>query len=244
MKENGIHELSEKITQRLLWEIREGRYADCEKLPPEVTVAKEMGVSRTLIRDCLATLEREGFISRKHGVGTIINQHVLSVTTRMDLEKEFLEMVSDAGYRSEMIPLEIGKCEADADIAGKLHLSEGDGIFRVARLVTADGVPAIYCIDYISQSSVVADEYDMTLLGKPVFQFIEKYCQKKIFMDLTEVRPLIAGEQLAEILKVDAKDPILYMDEVGYTFTGEPLLYSKEYYVDGILHHKVLRKKI
>lgn len=244
MKEREKHALSEEITQQLLWELREGRYADCDKLPPEVTLAKEMGVSRTLIRDCLSALEREGFISRKHGVGTIINQHVLSVRTRMDLEKEFLEMISDAGYSAQMIPLKIERCSADAEIAEKLHLAEGDGIFMAARLVTADGIPAIYCIDHIPQASVVTDEYDITLLGKPVFQFIEKCCQKNIYMDLTEVRPLIAGGQLAGILKVDAKDPLLYMDEVGYTFMGEPLLYSKEYYVDGILHHKVLRKKI
>ena len=50
--------LSEEITQRLLHEIREGCYANCRKLPPELTLAKEMGVSRTLIRDCLSALER------------------------------------------------------------------------------------------------------------------------------------------------------------------------------------------
>ena len=38
--------LSEEITQRLLHEIREGCYANCRKLPPELTLAKEMGVSR------------------------------------------------------------------------------------------------------------------------------------------------------------------------------------------------------
>lgn len=244
MKEKEIHVLSEEVTQQLLREIREGRYADREKLPPEITLAKEMGVSRTLIRDCLSALEREGFISRKHGVGTIINQHVLSVRTRMDLEKEFLEMVSDAGYRAEMIPLEIERCSADSGIADKLHLTEGDGIFRAARLVTANGIPAIYCVDHIPEACAAADVYDLTLLGKPVFQFIEKYCQKEVYMDLTEVRAIIAGEELAEILQIDAREPLLYMDEVGYTFTGEPLLYSREYYVDGILHHTVLRKKI
>lgn len=244
MKEKEIYELSEEITQRLLWEIREGRYEGCIKLPPEVTLAKEMGVSRTLIRDCLSALEREGFISRKHGVGTIINQHVLSVTTRMDLEKEFLEMVSDAGYTARMIPLEIEKCRADADIAAKLHLAEGDSIFRAARLVTADGIPAIYCVDHIPEASLVTDHYDMELLGKPVFQFIEKYCQKEVYMDLTEVRSMLAGEKLSKILQIDPGDPLLYMDEVGYVVTGEPLLYSREYYVDGILHHHVLRKKI
>ena len=55
-----------------------------ESCRQELTLAKEMGVSRTLIRDCLSALEREGFISRKHGVGTIVNPHILNATTRME----------------------------------------------------------------------------------------------------------------------------------------------------------------
>ncbi len=51
------------------------------------------------MRDCLSTLEREGFISRKHGIErTIINQHVLDVKVRLDLEEEFLDMIRSAGY--------------------------------------------------------------------------------------------------------------------------------------------------
>ena len=118
--------LSEEITQRLLHEIREGCYANCRKLPPELTLAKEMGVSRTLIRDCLSALEREGFISRKHGVGTIVNPHILNATTRMDLEKEFLEMVSDAGYVSDMKIERIDKIPAEKEVAARLHIEEGD----------------------------------------------------------------------------------------------------------------------
>ncbi len=242
MKE--IHILSEDITQRLLLEIREGRYAGCEKLPPEVTLAQEMGVSRTLIRDCLAALEREGFISRKHGVGTIINAHVLDVTTRMDLEKEFLEMVKDAGYQAEMIAMEIEACGADANVAAKLRITEGETVFKSARLVTADGRPVIYCLDYIPARAVTSEDYDLALLKRPVFEFIDQYCGKQVYMDLTEVRPVIAGRELAQILQVSEQAPLLYMDETGFAFTGERLLYSMEYYVDGILRHTVLRKKI
>ena len=130
--------LSEEITQRLLHEIREGCYANCRKLPPELTLAKEMGVSRTLIRDCLSALEREGFISRKHGVGTIVNPHILNATTRMDLEKEFLEMVSDAGYVSDMKIERIDKIPAEKEVAARLHIEEGDLVLISERLVTAD----------------------------------------------------------------------------------------------------------
>ena len=235
--------LSEEITQRLLHEISEGCYANCRKLPPELTLAKEMGVSRTLIRDCLSALEREGFISRKHGVGTIVNPHILNATTRMDLEKEFLEMVSDAGYVPDMKIERIDKIPAEKEVAAKLHIEEGDLVLISERLVTADGRPAIYCMDYIAEANA-KEGYDIKLLKEPVFKFIEQCCEQEIYMDLTEIRAVAAGEDLAEILNVDRQAPLLYMDEIGYSFMREPLLYSREYYVDGILSHKVLRKKI
>ena len=111
------------------------------------------------------------------------------------------------------------------------------------RLVTADGRPAIYCMDYIAEANA-KEGYDIKLLKEPVFKFIEQCCEQEIYMDLTEIRAVAAGEGLAEILNVDRQAPLLYMDEIGYSFMGEPLLYSREYYVDGILSHKVLRKKI
>ena len=89
--------LSEQVSARLLQELRNGIYADMSRLPPEVDIAAELNVSRTVIRDSLASLEREGFITRKHGVGTIINRHVLAVSARMDFEVEFLDLVRNAG---------------------------------------------------------------------------------------------------------------------------------------------------
>ena len=55
--------------------MRDGAYANCERLPRESVLAEKMGISRTQLRDILASLEREGFITRRHGVGTIINRH-------------------------------------------------------------------------------------------------------------------------------------------------------------------------
>ena len=98
-------------------------------------------------------------------------------------------------------------------------------------------------MDYIAEANA-KEGYDMQLLAEPVFKFIDKWCEQEVYMDLTEIRAVAAGERLAEILQVDRQAPLLYMDEIGYSFMGEPLLYSREYYVDGILNHKVLRKKI
>ena len=69
------------IRAQLLSAMRNGEYAHSERLPRESALAVTLGISRTQLRDVLASLEREGFITRRHGVGTIINRHVLDVQT-------------------------------------------------------------------------------------------------------------------------------------------------------------------
>jgi len=90
----------QSIRAQLLWQMREGRFSQCERLPRESVLAQLMGISRTQLRDSLALLEREGFISRRHGIGTVINRHVLDIQTRMDLEQEFMDMIRGGGLSS------------------------------------------------------------------------------------------------------------------------------------------------
>lgn len=239
-----VKHLSQTYTQILLQEIQSGIYANADRLPSENDIAKLFGISRTLVRDCLAILEREGFISRKHGIGTIINKHVLREKVRLDLEQEFLEMIKAAGYEPGVSYVYTDLTEADEEIANKLQVNVGDKMIRNVRLITASGEPAIYCIDYIAERLLVTKEYDIELLKKPIFEFIQKYCNTDVYMDLSEVQAVAASQEVADELKVEIDSPLLYIDEIGYNFVGQAVLYSKEYYKNGILKHMILRKKI
>lgn len=236
--------LSEQISRQLLQELRDGVYADVSRLPPETEIAADLGVSRTAVRDGLATLEREGFITRKHGVGTIVNRHVLEVRTRMDLEEEFLEMVRTAGYTPGVAFARWREAKASKEVAGRLHIAVGEPVLQVSRLITADGRPVIYCVDSFPKACIQATEYDPEELVRPIFIFLSKYCGIEVYLDLTEVNAVAATERLAGYLQVTPGAPLLHMDEVGYDLRGTPVLHSDEYYADGILHHMVLRKKI
>jgi GntR family transcriptional regulator len=237
-------QLSDRYTQEILHEIQAGIYAHADRLPSEPDIAKRFGISRTMVRDCLSILEREGFISRKHGVGTIINQHVLKVKVRIDLEQEFLDMIRGAGYEAAIAFVHVSHEAADEQVAKKLRINSGEGVVVSKRLITADGKPAIHCSDYIAERSIAVRDYDLNLLKKPVFEFIKEYCDTEIYMDLSEVSAVAADAEMAENFGVEMGSPLLYIDEVGYNFVGQPILYSKEHYADGILKHTILRKKI
>ena len=102
------------IRSQLLADMKDGPYAACERLPRESVLAEKLGISRTQLRDILASLEREGFITRRHGVGTIINRHVLNVQTRMDIEVEFLDMIRQSGHEPAVAFVRVADGTADA----------------------------------------------------------------------------------------------------------------------------------
>lgn len=237
-------QLSQIVTKKILYEIQYGSYKNEARLPPEMEIAADLGVSRTSIRDSLGALEREGFISRRHGVGTIINRHVLSLVTRMDLEQEFLEMIESTGRKASVPHLTVEYGVAGEELAGKLKLDPAAEIIRVTRIVAADGEPVIVCRDSIAKALIVTQGYTEEDLRKPIFDFLDKYCNIEIYMDLTEVRAVRAEQAVADWFGIEPGAPVLYMDEVGYTFRGEPVLYSSEFYKDNALRHMVLRKKI
>jgi len=58
------------LANRLLQEINEGRYPPGSMLPGETELAKQHGLARGTVRAALATLEKEGLVDRRRGLGT------------------------------------------------------------------------------------------------------------------------------------------------------------------------------
>ena len=234
---------SKTIRLQLLADMKSGEYAHCARLPRESVLAEKLGISRTQLRDILASLEREGFITRRHGVGTIINRHVINVESRMDIEVEFMDMIRQSGHVPAVAYVKASDDVADAHVAQKLHLQEGAPILRLARLCTADGRPAIYCEDII-EKALVQGSYTEKDLELPVFHFLRTFCGVNPYMDLTDLRPTVADKALSEIFSVPEGSPLLNMDEVDFDIEGRPVFCSNEYFADGIFRHTVMRKKL
>ena len=189
------------IRSQLLADMKDGAYASCERLPRESVLAEKLGISRTQLRDILASLEREGFITRRHGVGTIINRHVLNVQTRMDIEVEFLDMIRQSGHEPAVAFVRVSDGTADAQVAAQLRIPEDTPIIRIARLCTADGRPAIYCEDVVEKALAKGD-YTIQDFKLPIFHFLQRFCGIYPYLDLTDVRPAAADAALAEIFQV------------------------------------------
>ena len=234
---------SRSIRTQLLSAMREGEYAHCDRLPRESDLSEKLGISRTQLRDILASLDREGFITRRHGVGTVINRHVLGAQARMDIEVEFMDMIRQSGHTPGVAFVRAAEGAADEKAAGQLGIPVGTPVLKISRLCTADGRPAIYCEDIVEKAKL-RHPYTEAELRQPIFDFLQSVCGLSSYLDLTDLRPVAADAFLSGIFQLPEGTPLLNMDEVDYDIDGAPVFVSREYFADGIFRHTVLRKKL
>ncbi len=234
---------SRRVQALLLHEMKHGRFKCAARLPRESVLAEQLSISRTQLRDALAELEREGYISRRHGVGTQINRHVVDIAVRMDIEIEFMDMVAESGYAPAERILQISRV-CDAGAAKRLGVADESELLLVSRVVTANGLPVIYCEDYIPCAIITNTDFDNSELERPIFHFLSEFCGRDAYMDVTEVGAIAANGAAAEALGQSEGTPLLYMDEVDYDIDGFRIMYARQYYANGIIAHSVVRQKL
>lgn len=234
------NEVKRKIFDRIRAEIEKGN----DRLPAEAELAEEFSASRTLVRDCLDSLEQEGYVTRLHGVGTLINAHVVEAEDRLDIDKDFLKAVSDAGYRASLLDLTIGQTTADVYLSQVLEIAAGTPLVTISRVIGADDVPAIYCVDYFEKELIKEPEYRKTDFAQSSYRYLIDVCGIEIHMDIADIQAALSDEKLSAVFGIEKGTPLLNMIETGYDFFGKPRMYSTEYYREGVLKHFILRKKL
>ncbi|MBA2691003.1 MAG: FadR family transcriptional regulator [Rubrobacter sp.] len=66
--------LRDQATERLAEMVLSGPYSEGDRLPPERKLVEELGVSRTVVREALNSLESRGLIRIEHGRGAVVSK--------------------------------------------------------------------------------------------------------------------------------------------------------------------------
>ncbi len=138
--------LYHQIEQALRRQIEQGELAPGNAIS-ERELSESLGVSRMTIRQALRTLREEGLIYTERGRGTFVAEPKMTVHTRQLLG--FTEDMRRRGLAASSKVLSFRTFKADAVLAERLKLQEGEEVFEIARLRLADGVPMAYEICFL-----------------------------------------------------------------------------------------------
>ena len=235
---DGVHLGTEdrklEAARRLLDARRRGRYADAAQLPSELELADVLGVSRTVVRDALSDLERDGYVERVRGIGTLVNRDVVQVENRMDQKLEFNRMIRSIGRVPHSDNLMVTRETARPELAAKLGLDperEHTLVF-VRRRVLADETPVLYSTDILPLALFGGKRLDTIDFSRPIFEIVEQHCHVEVTETLTTLQAVQGVPGIRRQLGLRPEQALLQLDEICYSRTCKPVLCCQTCYTD------------
>jgi GntR family transcriptional regulator len=218
------------------------RRIDAGQLHPGDAVASERDlakihqVSLMTARHALASLEREGIVERRRGIGTF----VAAPKIHFNKLKSYTEQLSGRSLVAASKVLFAKVLDNENEAAARLSLPPTSHILKLERLRHAAGEPFALETCYLSAAEFSG------ILNAPVsreslFGILERDYKIEIGYADEEVDATAADPRIAEILSIPRRDPLLRIRQVIYSAKGRPIMYVLGFYRSD-RHNLVIRR--
>jgi GntR family transcriptional regulator len=186
----------------------------------ERDLAKLHEVSLMTARHALASLEREGIVERRRGIGTFVAEPKIHFNKLMSYTEQMAARNLVAASK-----ILFGKMiDDEPEVAARLALAPADSIVKLQRLRHADEEPFALETCYVSAAQFPA------LLSAPLhrdslFAILERDYGVKLGYADEEIDATAADPQTSELLNVPRREPLLRIRQLIYSTNGKPLMY-------------------
>lgn len=209
------------------------------KFPPEVELAKQLGVSRTALREALQRLESEGYISRRRRIGTTVLARRLNLDAGLEQLNSITQTIVSAGMKPGTILRRWRRESANGLIAKMLEIDVGDEVAVMDRVRTADDIPFCYDINFFPVGRITEDEDSS--IGESLLQYLTKK-HGGANHALAYLHPCLADEMVSEKLKVPVDHLLMLMEHTHYAPDGQPMWYSRTFHRSDVISFHIVRK--
>lgn len=220
--------------------ISQNRYKAGEMLPPELTLAGELGISRLTLREALGYLENDGFIERRRGVGTFVCEptraHFAGGLERLETLRT---LAGVAGLCAETVSRQVSLVPAADAWAAALEVPPGSELARVQATQAIDGAIMAYFDSVVLRELVDVDELQAAE-GSLLEYFLETGVAG-INHSRSTLAAINAASPIAGILGVPEGTAVLRLNEVFYPSSWRPVSVSENYFVTGSFNFYISR---
>jgi DNA-binding GntR family transcriptional regulator len=207
----------QKVLQQLEAMIQSGIY-DGKKLPSEPELAQKFGVSRSVIRQAYAELERRDIIERRTGIGTTLKRpgEISSLTSQ--IQQAGLQPATEvlAAERILAVDAEAWVTAAFQLAAGELHRTP---LYFIDRLRCAGDRPVAEQVIYLLAGQFRGDLLETADFTKSIFAIYAEHDRFPARAEETiEARPATEAEvRVLKMKDVPARQRLVYVrDRVTY----------------------------
>lgn len=213
-----------------------------DRLPPEPDLAKQLGVSRAMLREVVTGLVERGLLIRRQGIGTF----VASQTPFFDFGLEVLESLDSlarrTGMETEVSELEIRprswKPEEVAILQSDL---EEESVLEVSRVISIKGNPIAFLVDIVPDQFLSQNEVEASIHGS-VYDLLTQKGEIPLAYSRTEIMAVNANSKLSKRLHVPNDTSLILLTGQLFTHGDQLVDLSYSYFVPGQFKFHVMRR--
>ncbi len=217
----------EQISEILREQILNGELSVNDQLPSEHNLIKQFQVSRITVRRALHTLEAEGLIFRRQGLGAFVSdQRLPQGLVRLT---DFVEDMARAGLEASSELINFTTEDASGEISQALQLQDGKKVCRLDRLRLADGEPIAFDVTWlpILYGQLLADN---DLKNETIYRVLERDYEIPITRGRYRLAAVNATREVAQYLEIPNRNAVLLIERVSYTKNEKPVYFQRRYY--------------
>jgi GntR family transcriptional regulator len=216
-----------EVAEKLAARIRSGQWELGARLPNEAALAEEQRVSRATLRDALSSLEREGLIRRRHGLGSFVSEHKGRIVAGIEKLASFTETIRRSGHNARQEVLSVEAVTLAEQMAEQLACTSGGAAIRVVTLRLADEVPVILTDDLIPEP-LAPGPHEFHLLAKlGLLGFLAEKRRTEVAESFLSVSAVLPDERSASALKVGIINPVVALEGVAHDRHDRPLYHTR-----------------
>ena len=204
---------------------------DGDKLPNEMELCEEFGLSRITIRQAYKELETNGYVLRERGRGTFVRKKIETHSLQRfssivdELKKEGVEIKGEIIENLVIFP--------DERIRKIIGIDPKEQTLFVRRLVYADGSPFYITKVYIPY--ILTGKISKKILTENSFmKIITGIYNLKLIRTKSTLEPIIPDKENAQLLAMGEKKKkaILFMQTLWTVMhpTGPKVIYFEDYF--------------
>ena len=228
--------------------VQNGHYTAGDRLPSEVELSQQLGISRPTLREALRLLEEEGAIIRRHGVGTFVAAPRPVIESGLEVLESIERLAERRGLSTSMAELTIEERPATPHELHELELDTAIQVTVVKRVVLTDGQRIAYLMDVVPQKYLrqtdlrnPARPTQSTFRGSVLNLFLERR-RPALSHSRTELVAVTADDELASYLQIQPGAPLLKLEARLYAQNGQVVDYSRSYFVPDRFRFHVVRR--
>ena len=218
-----LHFQVEELLRKL---IEHPDYQNGKFLPPEVELAKTLGVSRNTVRQATNKLELEGLIIRKKGFGTKVTAN--SLTTQLDNWHSFTQEMNEKGISFKNYLVKAQFIESNEKIATFFNIAVKSKVLLITRLRGDTKAPFVYFESYLHPRIGVSENEDFS---QPLYELLETKYQTPVSVSFEKIKARTASKITADRLRIKQGEPVLIRERFVSDPGNRPVEYNIGFYI-------------